>query len=85
MSQTDFTEEELAEIARLEAEITERTDQMRQREQGARDLMEEERPEEGRTFAKEIFELRQDKLRLETEILMRRNKINRIRLGVTVM
>ena len=85
MSQTDFTEEELAEIARLEAEIVEFTDQMRQREQGARDLMEEERVEEGRTFAKEIFELRQDKLRLETEIMIRRNRINRIRLGVAMM
>ncbi|MBF0481474.1 MAG: hypothetical protein HQK81_04555 [Desulfovibrionaceae bacterium] len=85
MSQTDFTEEELAEIDRLEAEIVTLTDQMRQREQGARDLMEEECVEQGRTFAKEIFELRQDKLRLETEIMMRRNKINRIRLGVAVM
>jgi len=85
MSQTDFTEEERVEIARLEAEIVTLADQQRQREQGARDLMEEERVEEGRTFAKEIFELRQDKLRLETEIMVRRNKINRIRLGVTMM
>jgi hypothetical protein len=85
MTRTDFTEEEIAEIGRLEGEIDELTGQMRQREQGARDLMAEERPEEGRTFAKEIFELRQDKLRLETEILMRKNKINRIRLGVTMM
>jgi len=85
MSKTDFTDEELADIDRLEAEIVTLTDQMRQRERGARDLMEEERVEEGRCFAQEIFELRQDKLRLETEIMMRRNKINRIRLGVALM
>lgn len=45
-------------------------------------LMESEVPAERIFFAQEIFESQQDKLRLQTEIDIRKCKINRIRLGM---
>ena len=44
-------------------------------------LMEREDPQQGIVFPGEIFTLRQDVLRIRTEIQFRRNKINRLRLG----
>ena len=42
--------------------------------------MESEDLEKGVYFPKEIFEVRQDKLRLEVEIQLRRVAVNRLRL-----
>lgn len=36
----------------------------------------------GKVFPREIFECQQEKLRLETEIELRRRKINRLRLSI---
>lgn len=41
-----------------------------------------EDPENSIYYAKEIFELQQDRLRLDVEIELRQKKINRIRLGM---
>ena len=52
-------------------------------EQSIKDFMAKENPKEGVVFAKEIFELQQEKLRLEVEAELRRKKINRIKLGMS--
>lgn len=51
-------------------------------EERIRDLRAREDLKRGIYFPKEIFEAQQDKLRLETEILLRQNTIRRLRLGV---
>jgi hypothetical protein len=47
-----------------------------------RELRDKEDVRAGKSFAQEIFTLQQDKLRLETEIELRRKKINRLRLEI---
>ena len=44
-------------------------------------LMSEEDVKNGKSFAQEIFDTQQNKLRLDVEIEFRRRKINRIRVG----
>lgn len=45
------------------------------------ELMAQEDVKAGRVFAKEIFELKQERLRMETEVLARRNKLRRLAMG----
>jgi len=61
-----------SEIARLEQDRT-------QCEKRIRELREAEDPATNTFFAREIFQLQQDKLRLGVELDLRRKKINRIR------
>lgn len=68
-------------IARCEAEVAEFTAQRDECVRRARALMAAEDPDAGVFHAEDIFRLQQDKLRLEVEIQLRTNKINRIRLG----
>ena len=69
------------EIATLECEIEELTGLMRARRDEAKTLLMTEDPANGVFHHDRIFTARQDVLRLETEIMIRRNKINRLRLG----
>ena len=69
------------EISTLECEIEELTGLMRARRDEAKTLLMTEDPAQGIFHHDRIFTVRQDVLRLETEIMIRRNKINRLRLG----
>lgn len=66
-------------IVALESEIVDFSRQQAECADRVKKLMLEEDPARGIVFAKEIFTLQQEKLRLEVEIQFRRNKINRIR------
>ncbi len=81
-SQTESVSES-TDIKTLEAEIEQLKLELDQCMKRIRLLMQSENPSEGIFFAKEIFENRQDKLRLEVEIELRQKKINRIRLGMS--
>jgi len=69
-------------IAAAEAEIAAFTVEKQAAEKRARDLRSREDFKNEIYFPKEIFEAQQEKLRLETEILIRTNSIKRLRLGV---
>ena len=66
-------------IASLEAEIRDFTSQRESCARKVKELLFSENISQGVVYAKEIFRLQQDKLRLQVEIDCRRNKINRIR------
>ncbi len=69
----------------LEAEVVEKTTRREKVMQSVRDLREAEDPKKRIFHHKEIFELQQEKLRLDVEIKFRTNKINRINLGIEDM
>jgi hypothetical protein len=70
-----------AEIPTIEQEIGELTALRNQVRSRADELLRTEDPTTGVFHNKELFDLKQDSLRLEVEIQVRRNKINRIRLA----
>ncbi|WP_027192936.1 hypothetical protein [Megalodesulfovibrio gigas] len=70
-----------AEISRLREEIERLESEKRAAEQRAQQLRRAENPGAGVYYAQEIFQAQQDKLRLDVEIQLRKNKINRLRLG----
>jgi len=72
-------------IPTLEAEITELTLELERVVKSARELLEAEDPANGIFHHTEIFELKQEKLRIEVDIKFRSNKINRINLGIDGM
>lgn len=76
-----LSKEEQDDIAMLEAEIVDLEKQKKSCEDLVRDLMAREDPKAGVYFAREIFQAGQDKMRLATEIEIRRKRINRIRLN----
>ncbi len=69
-------------ITALEAEVAEYERDMAACEQEIRRLMAAEDPAAGVYFAQELHAARHDKMRLVTEIQLRRVKINRLRLGI---
>lgn len=69
-------------IAALEAEITAFTRDVDACEQEIRRLMAAEDIAAGVFFAKELHAARHEKMRLTTEIHLRRVKVNRLRLGI---
>ncbi len=69
-------------IPTLEAEIAELTLELEKVKKTARELLEAEDPKNGIFYHTEIFEMKQEKLRLEVDIKFRSNKINRITLGI---
>ncbi len=75
-SKSDLTVEELeAEISGFQLEI-QKCVKLEKEARAAED------PDNSIYYAKEIFDLQQDRLRLDVEIQLRKNKINRIRLGM---
>jgi len=72
-------------IPTLEAEVAELTIERDEAILKTRQLRDEEDPKNGVYYHKEIFQLQQDKLRLDVEIKFRTNKINRINLGIEEM
>jgi hypothetical protein len=76
-----LSKEEQGDIAMLEAEIADLERQKKSSEDLVQDLMAKEDPKAGVYFAQEIFQAGQDKLRLATEIEIRKKRINRIRLN----
>ncbi|QLA17406.1 hypothetical protein [Desulfolutivibrio sulfoxidireducens] len=72
----------IAAIAAAEAEMAGFAAEKKAVEERIRDLRSREDLKNRVYFATEIFEAQQDKLRLETEILIRKNTIKRLRLGV---
>lgn len=66
-------------IAVLEAEIVDFSRQQADCAERIRQLLFSEDPAGGKVFAREIFSLQQEKLRLEVEVQFRRNKMNRLR------
>ena len=70
-----------AEISRLREEIANLESEKCAAETQAKQLREAENPALGQYYAQEIFQAQQAKLRLEVEIQLRKNKINRIQLG----
>lgn len=72
-------------IPTLEAEVAEMTLQREKVMQAVRDLRDAEDPANRIYHHEEIFELQQEKLRLDVDIKFRTNKINRIQLGIDEM
>ncbi|GAB7079664.1 hypothetical protein [Megalodesulfovibrio paquesii] len=70
-----------AEISRLREEIANLESEKRAAETRAQQLRASENPALGVYFAQEIFQAQQEKLRLEVEIKLRKNKINRLQMG----
>ena len=68
-------------IAALEAELEEFKNRQQACSAKIKELLYTENPSAGIVYAKEIFQLQQDKLRLQVEIDCRRNQIQRIRLS----
>ncbi len=68
-------------IAAAEADMAAFAAEKKAVEDRIRELRAREDFTNGVYFPKEIFEAQQDKLRLETEILLRQNTIKRLRLG----
>ena len=66
-------------IEELEAEITAFTQEQAACQAKVKELMAQEDPARGIYHHQEIFQLKQDALRLATEILFRKNKIARLR------
>ncbi|MEF3697765.1 hypothetical protein [Desulfolutivibrio sp.] len=69
-------------IAAAEAELAGFAAEKKAVEERIRELRAREDLKNGIYFPKEIFEAQQDKLRLETEMLLRQNAVKRLRLGV---
>ena len=69
------------EIARIEKDILAFEQERQAREADVKRLRGEEDFAAGRFLAQEIFTAQQEALRIAVEIQMRRNKINRLRLG----
>ncbi len=63
----------------LEAEITAFSKERTECETKAKELLLQEDPLKGIFYPQEIFQIKQDMLRLETEILFRKNKLARMR------
>nr|WP_287411341.1 hypothetical protein [Pseudodesulfovibrio sp.] len=84
--ESKFVEKRLSEdIPTLEAEVVELTVERDEAMLKIRQLRDDEDPKNGVYYHKEIFQLQQDKLRLDVEIKFRTNKINRINLGIEEM
>ncbi|BDQ37746.1 hypothetical protein SYK_21060 [Pseudodesulfovibrio nedwellii] len=84
--ESKFVEKRLSEdIPTLEAEVVELTVERDEAMLKIRQLRNDEDPKNGVYYHKEIFQLQQDKLRLDVEIKFRTNKINRINLGIEEM
>jgi hypothetical protein len=66
-------------IDNLEAEIENLKAQIDECAQKTRDLLSQEDPYTGITYAQEIFKLKQEKLALQVEIDIRKKKINRLK------
>lgn len=66
-------------IEELEAQITDFTRQQAACQARAKELMAREDPARGIYHHEEIFQLKQDALRLATEIMFRKNKIAKLR------
>ena len=78
-----FVEKRLPDdIPDLETEISELTLELERVQKSAREFLEAEDIKNGVYYNTEIFELKQEKLRLEVDIKFRSNKINRINLGI---
>ena len=69
-------------IKAIEAEIKDLTRQKEDHEKRARELMEAERSNPGKFYAQEIFQHKQDKLRLEVELDWRQKRLKRLTLGM---
>lgn len=68
-------------IDSMEQEIVDFEQMLIEHKRSIADFMARENPQKDIVFPGEIFALRQDVLRVKTEIMFRRNKINRLRLG----
>ncbi len=68
-------------VEELEAEITAFAKEKAACEAKAKELLGHEDPANGIFHHQEIFQLKQDKLRLKTEILFRKNKLARLRFA----
>lgn len=79
-TRADASNSEDMETLSKEAEAFRST--MSEVERKLRELRADEDFEAGRYHAQEIFELQQEKLRLEAEIDIRRRKINRLRMSM---
>lgn len=84
MNQNDLFDGKSADesIQVLEAEMAAFGDELEAAKKAVLTLRATERPLEGVVYAQEIFQNQQNKLRLETEIEIRRRRINRIRCSV---
>ncbi|NDV23867.1 hypothetical protein [Desulfovibrio sp. JC022] len=82
MNQQPEEESKSISIPEIEVEIENFKKELTLCKERVKTLMESEDPSEGIFFAKEIFESKQGKLRLEAEIDIRQRKINRMRLGM---
>jgi hypothetical protein len=81
-SPADNAPQELdAKIQALEAEILDLKQQKLCSEQEAKRLLAAEDARANVSFPKEIFTQQQNKLRLDVEVQLRRNKINRLKLA----
>ena len=69
-------------IKAIEAEIKDLTRQKEEHEIKVRELMQSENPASGKFYAQEIFQHKQDKLRLEVELDWRQKRINRLTRGM---
>jgi len=69
-------------IKAIEAEIEDLTRQKEDHEKKVRELMQSEDPAAGKFYAQEIFQHKQDRLRLEVELDWRQKRIKRLRLGM---
>jgi hypothetical protein len=72
-------------ISTLEAEAAQMTLEKEKAEKAILDLRAAEDPVKRITHHEEIFNMQQEKLRLEVDIKFRTNKINRIKLGIDEM
>ena len=69
-------------ISQLEAEIESLTAEKREQEALANRLIREEDHTAGKYFASEIHAAKQNRQRLDVEIQLRRNRVNRLVLGI---
>ncbi len=67
-------------IEDLEQEIADFTQKIQSAESGVREFLSKEDVQNGVYFPQEIFALKQDIMRMKTELLFRRNKIARLQL-----
>jgi len=79
MTSPSANESESQQIESIEREIEHFRDEQARVQAEVLDLMQREDPEHGITFHEDIFRLRQDKLRLDTEIQFLQVKLRRIR------
>jgi ubiquinone biosynthesis protein UbiJ len=79
MTAPNAAESASEQIESLEKEITDFERMLAEHQTSITTLMDREDPQQGIVFPEEIFTLRQDVLRVRTEIQIRRNRINRLR------